>query len=166
MALEPENTQYLRDLSISFDRLGGLDARTDPLKAREWFEQRLKIARQLVALEPGNTWYILDLSVSFERLGGLDAQTAPLKAREWFEQGSEVLQRLLALDPENQNAWYGLACAYARIETPRQALDALTRSVDFGNTGADWAAKDDDLASLRGLPEFEALLERMRTPKS
>ncbi len=57
-------------------------------------------------------------------------------------------------------------CASARIGEARRAFDALTRSVALGYTNADWAAEDDDLASLRGLPEFEALLERMRAAES
>ncbi len=96
-ALEPENTEFLRDLSISYSKLGDLDGWRDPAAARDWFEQGLEIARRLAALEPENTQCLRDLSISYSKLGDLDGRRDPAAARDWFEQGLEIRRRLADL---------------------------------------------------------------------
>jgi Flp pilus assembly protein TadD len=162
VSLEPENTTYLPDLASSFNKLGGLDERTDLGKAREWFEQALEIRRRLVSLEPENTAYLRDLSVSFNRLGGLDARTDLGKAREWFEQALQIVRRLVSLEPNAWSDWYDIACNCARLGETTPALEALAAAIKTGYTNAEWAARDTDLVSLHGLPEFDRLLRLMR----
>jgi tetratricopeptide (TPR) repeat protein len=56
---------------------------------------------------------------------------------------------------------YNLACALARAGRKPQALERLARAADAGyGRRADWQA-DEDLASLRGDPRFDALLARL-----
>lgn len=76
------------------------------------------------------------------------------------------MQRAVALKPEDADIQYGLACTRARLGKEVEALTALTRSVELGNTDADHAEQDKDLASLRDLPTFQALLVRMRDVKA
>ena len=66
-------------------------------------------------------------------------------------------------DGERAAALYNAACAHASLGDKRAALDALSAAV--GEAGFDdgrAAAADDDLASLRGDPAFEALVGRLR----
>jgi tetratricopeptide (TPR) repeat protein len=99
--LEPDNTTFLRDLSVSFVRMGGLDERTDPAKARQLYLKGLEIAERLATLEPDNNTFLHDLSVFFGRMGGLDERRDPAKAREWYLKGLDIRQRLAALEPDN-----------------------------------------------------------------
>lgn len=74
----------------------------------------------------------------------------------------QTMERAAELNPEDADVQYGLACTRARLGRTQEALAALSHSVDLGYNDADEAAEDPDLRSLRGLPEFEALLARMR----
>ena len=58
----PENADYARDLSISYNRLGDL-ARSggDPAAARRYYEDGLKIAKRLSDAAPENADYARDL---------------------------------------------------------------------------------------------------------
>ena len=98
--LEPDNREYLRGLSVSYNQLGGLDGRDDPAQARDWFGKGLAIRERLADLEPDNREYLRDLSVSYGNLGDIElAAGNKLAAREWLTQGLAVAERLLTKDP-------------------------------------------------------------------
>jgi len=67
------------------------------------------------------------------------------------------------MQPDDSGIQYNLACTQARLGHTAEALAALTRAVELGYRDADWAEQDPDLRPLRGLPEFDALLARMRS---
>jgi tetratricopeptide (TPR) repeat protein len=68
--LEPGNTTYRRDLSVSYDKLADLAlAAGRSGDAEALYRQSLAGRQELTELEPGNTTYRRDLSVSYERLG-------------------------------------------------------------------------------------------------
>ena len=54
---------------------------------------------------------------------------------------------------------YNLACAYALDGRPRQAIEALERSIEAGYSDPDHILRDPDLRSLRGEVEFERLVD-------
>jgi hypothetical protein len=56
---------------------------------------------------------------------------------------------------------YNLACYWALAGGRREALTFLRRSVDLGYSEP-WISRDPDLASLRGDPEFEAIVAEIR----
>jgi tetratricopeptide (TPR) repeat protein len=162
-ALEPENTDYQRALSLSYERLGDLDGRVDPAKARDWYAQGLEIARRLAALEPENVQAACDLAISLNKLAEwhLGEDETGL-AEDYSKQAIALMEQAASLSPEDSGLQYNLACARARLGRIEGALEALDRSVDLGYTNADWARQDPDLRSLRGLAEFDAILARMR----
>ena len=57
---------------------------------------------------------------------------------------------------------YNLACVAALRNERAAALLSLRRAVDAGWTFA-WIATDPDLESLHGDPEFEAIVEEVRS---
>lgn len=59
------------------------------------------------------------------------------------------------------SAYYNRACALALAGQSSAALGALAQAQHLGWNRADWARQDTDLTSLRALPEFMALLNRM-----
>ena len=62
--LEPGNTTYRRDLSVSYERLADLAAEAGRSgDAEALYQQALAVAQELTELEPGNTTYRRDLSV-------------------------------------------------------------------------------------------------------
>lgn len=56
---------------------------------------------------------------------------------------------------------YNAACASAREGASQEALQWLERAMEADWRDATWLRQDEDLASLRALPAFEALLARM-----
>jgi Flp pilus assembly protein TadD len=144
-ALEPDNTEYLRDLSISFHKLADLDGRTDPAAARAGYAQALAIVRRLVELEPDNTEYLRDLSVSYGRLADLDGRTDPAAARAGYAQGLAIPRRLVELEPDNTTYLRDLSISYDRLAD-------LDRRTDPAAARAGYAQ---GLAIVRRLVELE-----------
>jgi hypothetical protein len=68
---------------------------------------------------------------------------------------------LLRTGPDLMDAWYNLACCYARLGQADDALKALANAVTHGWTDSAHTLNDPDLESLRRKPEFDALLTRM-----
>jgi hypothetical protein len=64
----------------------------------------------------------------------------------------------LAEHPDSGGLYYELACLDATSGRADAALSALQRAVELRPDCAIWARTDDDFASLRDRPEFDALL--------
>ena len=62
----------------------------------------------------------------------------------------------LAETPDHAGTHYNLACAHARAGRPEVAIDHLVRAVELQASFAEYAATDDDLATLRDDPRFPA----------
>jgi sugar lactone lactonase YvrE len=86
--------------------------------------------------------------------------TAAYKAKDYagFLKYSHALQEAI---PWSLRARYNLACGYALTGAPAEALAAL-EGIAAREVAMDVGA-DDDLASLRALPAFKALQERMKS---
>jgi tetratricopeptide (TPR) repeat protein len=163
VALEPENTEYLTDLSLSFNNIGNINGCQDPQKARQWYKKELEIAKKLVALEPDNSKLLRYLASSLSLIAETFLQQNMTEAEcEYSLRAAEAMNRAAKLTPDDPYIQYGVACACARVGERGKALAALALSIELGNTNAKQSAEDPDLASLRELPEFESLLERMR----
>ncbi len=77
------------------------------------------------------------------------------------EEGLALAERALAIDPDEPAVHYNLACVYAQAGEPERALDCLEQVVGKGFGLKDWIVHDHDLAPLRGLPRYEAVLARL-----
>lgn len=66
-----------------------------------------------------------------------------------------------ALDPGDAMLLYNLGCIHALGGEPETALDCLEEAVEAGLSQKGWILHDGDLASLRSLPRFQALVERL-----
>ena len=109
----------------------------------------LERARQHLDLYPDDT-RALNLGC-----GGLVEAGDKETAMQWAE-------RSLAIDGNNPDTLYNLACCYALMDEPDQAIDCLERAGLRGTSIADWAENDSDLVSLRDDPRFQALMERLK----
>ena len=75
-------------------------------------------------------------------------------------EGLAVDLRLARLCPQDHLVWYNLGCSYALTGQGDRAFHALERAVDLGYRDARWMRRDKDLASLRGDPRFQELVQR------
>jgi non-specific serine/threonine protein kinase len=71
------------------------------------------------------------------------------------------IQRALVMDPDEPMVLYNVACVYALMGKTDEALTCLEKAVTRGYAHKQWIEHDSDLNSLRGHPQFQALLARM-----
>lgn len=85
---EPDRTDYQRDLSVSFNKMGGLLLQLEkPVAALEFFQRDLKIAERLAKSEPDRADYAVDLAVSLWKVGELEGDAG----RAQLEQALGIL---------------------------------------------------------------------------
>ncbi|MBW2425363.1 MAG: tetratricopeptide repeat protein [Deltaproteobacteria bacterium] len=84
------------------------------------------------------------------------------KGKQLLERALKIVQDVFGPDSRNAGAYYyDLACIAALENEPEFALDLLRQAVD---TGWYWSGvlDDPDIDTLRGDPEFEAMMEELR----
>ena len=79
-----------------------------------------------------------------------------------LEEAAKLFEAVLTAHPGLSGAWYNYACCLARLGRADEALAALHRAAEEGFTDPGHAAGDPDLASLRGHPEFDRILRKMK----
>ena len=85
-----------------------------------------------------------------------------LKGR--YAQGLQIDKRLVQLRPNDPLAQYNLACSYALLKRPEQALKTLRRAVELGYRDFRYMREDRDLESIRHDPRFRALVREFEKP--
>ena len=80
------------------------------------------------------------------------------------EIGLEWARAAAAAEPDEPMLLYNIGCIYSLAGQIEEAIDALTRSVDFGLTQRGWFEHDNNLDPLREHPRFRALMERLAPP--
>jgi len=63
----------------------------------------------------------------------------------------------IALRPDDTMILYNTACVFCMMNSPKDALVALTKAKETGYRDPAWVRHDPDLAILHGDPEFERL---------
>lgn len=79
-----------------------------------------------------------------------------------YREGLEIDRLLASLAPDNPTVRYNLACSLALCGDATPAIEQLERAISLGYDDAEHMLADDDLATLRELPAFQALVERLR----
>ncbi|MEO7502410.1 MAG: tetratricopeptide repeat protein, partial [Gemmatimonadaceae bacterium] len=77
------------------------------------------------------------------------------------EPSAALARRALAIDPDDPMLLYNVACSYAQLHRPDDALDCLESAVDKGYGHKEWIEHDSDFDSIRETPRFKAILETM-----
>ncbi|MGH9441746.1 MAG: tetratricopeptide repeat protein [Thermoanaerobaculia bacterium] len=145
VTLEPENTMYLRDLSVSYNYLGGLDERLDAGKAREWFGKGLKIANRVLQLCPDDAALLRNKTICLVNLGSILDKLEDSRALSCFSEAVILRRELIRRDPGKGDLWVSLANAchkmgawltrHGRPEEDgpllSECLDALKRAEDL-----------------------------------
>jgi len=79
---------------------------------------------------------------------------AGLFTLERHDQAKEWVERALELNPDDPATRYNAACLFANYGDVERALDCLENSI----VSRSWIENDPDLAPLRDLPRFQAML--------
>ena len=75
-----------------------------------------------------------------------------------YTQGLVIDKQLVVLRPNDPLAHYNLACSYALLKRPDQALKTLRRAVELGYRDFRYMREDRDLDSIRHDARFRQLL--------
>jgi adenylate cyclase len=78
-----------------------------------------------------------------------------------YEKGYELAERALGQDEDEPVVLYNVACFYTHAGDTDKALELLERAVDKGWGDKAWLETDSDLDTLRDLPRFQAILDRI-----
>jgi TolB-like protein/Flp pilus assembly protein TadD/tRNA A-37 threonylcarbamoyl transferase component Bud32 len=139
--VRPEDYQALSLLGTIYADLGRAN------DARAAFEAAYHVVQKHVEMYPDDARAFYMGALCAIALDGLD------QAEVW-------VKRALEIDPEDPLILYNVGCVYARLGKTDQALDCLERTVAHGGSGhRGWMRNDGDLASLRGHPRFEAMIQ-------
>ena len=100
---DPNNAGWQRDLSVSWNKLGGLrKGQGDLAGALEAYEQDLAIARNLGKADPGNASWQRDLAISWEGVGDVRLSRGEhAEAADAYAQSLAIRQKLAAIDAGN-----------------------------------------------------------------
>ena len=79
-----------------------------------------------------------------------------------YQRGLEIDLRLVRLRPDSARGHYNLACSYALLERPDDAMRELGLACECGFDDAEHMSRDDDLASLRERQDFRKLVGLVR----
>jgi tetratricopeptide (TPR) repeat protein len=88
----------------------------------------------------------------------LRCQGELLTRKGQHERALTIDRRLVSLLPSDSYVLYNLACSLALLDEPQEAIAALRRSLQCGYADLDYLKIDSDLDTLRGEPEYLALL--------
>ena len=111
----PANTNYQRDVSVSYNRLADLAvARGEGAQAEELYRKALVIREALARAEPANTGYQRDVSVSYERLANLAvARGEGAQAEELYRKAISRRRAVFVREPDRVDLVEELAVALA-----------------------------------------------------
>jgi tetratricopeptide (TPR) repeat protein len=99
---------------------------------------------------------ILERHPSYVDVLRVQGNNLTLKGR--YVEGMQIDKRLVQLRPSDPLAHYNLACSYALLKRPEQALKTLRRAVELGYRDFRYMREDRDLDSIRHDPRFRQLL--------
>ena len=115
--LDPGNTGWQRDLSVSYNKLGDVAVAQGRLdEAARAYGDGLAIAKKLAAGDTGNTQWQRDLSVSYERLGDVAVAQGKLdEAARAYGDGLAIRKKLAAGDTGNTRWQRDLSVSYNKL---------------------------------------------------
>jgi tetratricopeptide (TPR) repeat protein len=99
---------------------------------------------------------ILDHYPNYVDVLRVQGNNLTLKGR--YPEGLQIDKRLVQLRPSDALAHYNLACSYALLKRPEQAIKTLRRAVELGYRDFRYLREDRDLDSIRHDPRFRQLL--------
>ncbi|HKV32792.1 MAG TPA: transglutaminase domain-containing protein [Pyrinomonadaceae bacterium] len=77
----------------------------------------------------------------------------------------KAANQALSLDAENSEGYYQKACVLARLGRIKEAMAALTKSIELYDGQVYYLASEEDLKPLASLPEFKKLLPAPEKPQ-
>ncbi len=130
---DPENTDFQRDLSVSYNNVGNIyKSLGEGQKALEFFEKDLQVMLRLVESEPHRTDFQRDLSVSYNNVGNIYKSLGEgQKALEFFEKSLQVMRRLVESEPHRTDFQRELSVSYNNVGNIYTDLGEGQKALEF-----------------------------------
>lgn len=141
VTVRPDDFAAQMLLSNCYTALGRIDDATSAMR------RAYDASRKHLELNPDNPRALYMGALALRGLG------EPEKALDWN-------RRAQRMEPDDPSVLYNVACNYAQLSLPKEAIGALSKAIDNGFGHWQWIEHDTDLDSLRGEPDFAALLLR------
>ncbi len=138
----PEDFQSLLLAGQVYADLGRED------KARAARRRGVEVAESGLLLDPDNTRALYLGANGLAALGETDT-------------GLEWARHALERAPEDPMVLYNVGCVFALAGRQMDAIECLEKAYENGISQREWYENDSNLDGLRGLPRFQALLERI-----
>ena len=90
----PDNTEWQRDLSVSYDKVADMLRRSDPAAALDNYQASLKIAQDLAQREPDNIELQTDQIVSHVNIAALHPTVPTAEARAHLQAALQLARQL------------------------------------------------------------------------
>ncbi|HPD35096.1 MAG TPA: tetratricopeptide repeat protein [Thermotogota bacterium] len=128
----PENIDWLRDLSVSWSKIGDIEAARGNLsQARDAYEKDLALMLELTAKDPTNTLWKQGIGVSWIKIGDIEKARGNLsQARDAYEKALAIMLELTAKDPTNTDWHWHLGVSWNRIGNSEEAQGNLSQAHD------------------------------------
>jgi len=139
------------DYQAAFFAAQAAEAGGDHAAAGEDYRVALGVCERHVEMNPDDPRAATMMAVCLARLGRRDEGLA------WARQA-------LAIDPLDAGVRYNVACLHAVEGAHDEALALLEGVVRAGFRNREWMERDPDLAALRTLPRFQAIMDGMGAP--
>ena len=136
--MRPDDYQAPLFLGMAYTGLG------HKAKAAAAYSGSIAVAKQQLSVNPGDVRALYLGAICWARIGRT-------------KEGLAWAAKALALDSEDSAVLYNVACLYAVLHRPDEALKCLKRVVRSG-WRKEWIKNDPDLNSLRDNLEFQRLL--------
>jgi tetratricopeptide (TPR) repeat protein len=124
---DPGNADWQRDLSVSYNKVGGVQVAQGDLKAAlKSYEAKRDIISRLAKSDPGNAGWQRDLSVSYYKVGGVQVAQGDLKAAlKSYSDDLAIAERLAQSDPGNAGWQRDLSVSYEKVGDVQMAQGDL-----------------------------------------
>jgi eukaryotic-like serine/threonine-protein kinase len=128
LASNPGSTDFQRELSVSFDRIGNVQvAQGDLTGALKSYRDSLAIRERLAQSNPGNAGWQGDLSVSYNKVGDVQLAQGDLAgALKSYRDSLAIAERLAQADPGNAGWQHDLSVSFDRIGNVQVVQGDLT----------------------------------------
>jgi tetratricopeptide (TPR) repeat protein len=97
-------------------------------------------------------WVLTVAAVDLSTSGLMSLQRANYKT------AAALFEMAVRADPKSPMPAYNAACAYSRLNRPKESIDMLRRALDRGFRDTKALAEDPDLANVRKDPSFKGLV--------
>jgi tetratricopeptide (TPR) repeat protein len=124
-AQDPDNSQWQRDLSINYEKIGDVQRR-DSSTALGFYKKSLEIREKLAARDRDNSECQRDLSISHDKIGDIRMDQLDLtNALGSYKKSLEIREKLAGRDPDNSQRQRELSVSHHKIGIVHSLLGDL-----------------------------------------